>query len=768
MTQGLEWSAIMFVPGKKPTAEHLKELTDEVNEFHPILNVLFRKIPGINRVFYTQGNSELGADFLLERNDPALLKTTWVGVVVKVGLVRQNTSEIERQIKECFISRRIPDGEEIQIREVWVVASNEISRNAREVVSKLYDDKKVEFVGAQDLAAMIDRFAPEAFVTTSPALQNFADELISKLEADDQRSLVVQGMDSFYVEPNIGRIEFDGYGNPRRGKRLNGIDDLLAKILSSQMCIVEAGPGGGKSKLARELVRRVIERQDFTDGLLIPISEHVSALVQDPIAEIEARIAKLPATADGRKVIVFVDGFDEIDLTNDGRKELIDHFLNAAAGLSCSVVILSRPFDRISILGAKAQSMDVFSIEPLKGEKALSFLSKMSDSFSPTSKLARDLNKSFLMRALEGTPIAYILLGRLVSENQQDLPSNLTELFQKYVELVLGRWEVAKGLRSQQEYEVLVELLTWMSSYLLDNKIPEIAKSEAAEWVSQYCHSRNIKLESRSLIEKVCSRNSILYLRAETDTLGFRHRAFGEFFYAKKLSRKPSIDLDPEIFSPYWFNSYYFLAGVQKDCPDLLKSLLHMDLDNEGQEITRALNFGNLLLAGYLTPISVSTESLKSIALSLSKIYVSACDPLSKSALTQLPTIQVLCALTAGFRAQYGYKHFQESLAEAIYSTECLELCAENAVALLFLDVAYKEAGGDLKFDSLIERFGEALPVVVKLALRHEADRMKETSDRLKRMERNLRRTFRANKNSKVFLDRVYKIPVRSLEGPLI
>lgn len=74
-----------MISARADTVESLKRLNDEVDDFHPVLNSLFRKMPGIQRCHYNQGPNEMGADFILYRNDDALLRTTQVGVVVKVG-----------------------------------------------------------------------------------------------------------------------------------------------------------------------------------------------------------------------------------------------------------------------------------------------------------------------------------------------------------------------------------------------------------------------------------------------------------------------------------------------------------------------------------------------------------------------------------------------------------------------------------------------------------------------------------------------------------
>lgn len=45
---------------KRMLAEKLKELTDEVNELHPLLDSIFQKMPSIQNVAYTHGVNEMG------------------------------------------------------------------------------------------------------------------------------------------------------------------------------------------------------------------------------------------------------------------------------------------------------------------------------------------------------------------------------------------------------------------------------------------------------------------------------------------------------------------------------------------------------------------------------------------------------------------------------------------------------------------------------------------------------------------------------------
>lgn len=90
------------------------------------------------------------------------------------------------------------------------------------------------------------------------------------------------------------------------------------------------------------------------------------------------------------------------------------------------------------------------------------------------------------------------------------------------------------------------------------------------------------------------------------------------------------------------------------------------------------------------------------------------------------------------------------------------------AVALFLLDTAYKEAGGALRFDNLLEKFGERLPLPIKLAIGHESDRMGRMSDMVKKMERNLKKALRGRPGTAVFMGQLYRVPVVKLEKKIV
>ena len=339
----------MILPGKTPTLAELRDLKDEVRELHPLLNILLPRLPGIVRSIYSQGNEELGADFVLIKNEEALQKHSYVGVVVKIGTIRQNHPDVERQIGECFIERKLSDGTDIQIREVWVLCTGEITSNARRVLSKKYSDEKVEFVDGQLLAQWIDRYAPDSFVTVPPLLQQYADTLRSNLEHDELNTVVVAGLEKLYIEPEINRIEFDHRGYAISMKRGLNVESLANSAKTTQFAVVRAGAGGGKSKLARELVRAHLGSKDFSEGLILPAIFHARQFAEDTEEKLRAAVHAARGTGPtcaNAKVVLYIDGFDEIDIPDTSRAEYIKCLrqFSGAEG-NTSIWLLTRPFD---------------------------------------------------------------------------------------------------------------------------------------------------------------------------------------------------------------------------------------------------------------------------------------------------------------------------------------------------------------------------------------------------------------------------------------
>ncbi|OWV19267.1 hypothetical protein [Fibrobacter sp. UWB3] len=130
--------------------EYIQSLKDEVKQFHPFLKRLFMAMVNkdvLVNVDYTHGPNEVGADFILIKRDPILDENTAISVIVKTGSLRNALGDVERQIDESKAPRKDINGNNIFVREFWVVTNSTISNNARTLIQDKFKNQNIVFLG---------------------------------------------------------------------------------------------------------------------------------------------------------------------------------------------------------------------------------------------------------------------------------------------------------------------------------------------------------------------------------------------------------------------------------------------------------------------------------------------------------------------------------------------------------------------------------------------------------------------------------------------
>jgi hypothetical protein len=746
----------------------LKDMQSEVSDFHPFLNDLFKELPGVTHVHYTHGPNEMGADFVIYRNDSALDQRDVIGVVAKLGGIKIDHSDVERQIDECMVSRLSSDGrEEIQINEVWVAASGGITENARRKIAEKYRGRKVSFLKNERLAALAEKHLPDYGLGMPIAYGDYKDGLLGVMRDLDNRSSLIPGLEILYQYPDVDELRPDNHGLFKVSRGFASIEALYEGLVDRSFTLIESGMGGGKSRLLRELIRHGLARAEFSQGKRIPIfisssdlqniyDYNLDALIKDRTLSFSADLA--PA------LFVVIDGFDELNEEMERKTEIIQSLVKWANQLGRNVVLTTRPNDKLQASWANVKQVSFLRIKPLRGKKALALFTAVGGNADLSKRIQKDLSSSPLLKSLDASPISYTLLARIMKENNQEIPASVPELFNKYFELVLGRWEIDKGLRKQVEYSVMHACLGEFSVSLMDNNRGEMSLEEAKRIVSDYVKPRRIDLDPETFIRLLSERSHVLYVDSITGTVGFRHRGFCEFFYAYKLHRSNSIDISEDVFHPYWVGTYYFLAGLLKDCPELVASLRSIDLKSEMHIIIRLINLGHILQAGFMTPYDEVGAAVKRACMDAADLYIFARnDP--ASTLNGLTVMQLLGVLRSIMVDVYGYDSFEKPLADAICDLASDAQSERNALALLFATLAHNDADGRVNFDELLGSYGDALPVEIKLVIRSETSKLADISDTLKKFNRNLVKSIRAHAKGKyiVEIERLFESPIKSL-----
>lgn len=756
-------------------AQRLKKISDEVDELHPLLKEVFSRQDGIDSIEYTHGANEMGADFVLSHTHEILKTPEWIGVIAKIGKIHQDLADIERQIEECSVPRMVKGGkDEIVISEVWVVTTDTITQGARRKINSRHQGTKVHFIDGQSLATMVQRTVPDYWADLPLPVATYLSEIRAEArERDYQLDLVQAESGPLYIDQDVVRVTIDPY---RRGSHTHTRKsrpkpvDVAAEVIANSSVLVEAPMGGGKSKLLRRLVQTFATPEEYSEHGLLPIYVTFRSLVDDFSCNLDDLISKsvpeatrAAAAGEHASFLIAVDALDEKDLEpaqlGDELSELVQR---ASERGDVKMVFTSRFIGDLDFDHRFRNHLTRYEIMPLNVGRILQFLETVCAGIDISGRLIEDLRRSPLFDQLPRTPIAIVLLGQLLRENRQELPSTITELYQKYMELVLGRWDMQKGLVSQQQFETLENVLSELAVYMLDNGLDTVATDEVRQRARNYLRQRNLKVSEEDLLDRAVERAEILGQSRDGYTVWFKHRSFAEFLYAKHLVRH-GVDASLRAFELYWTNVYFFAVGLLRDAPELLEELIGLVPQEEQHRWLKAANLGSFLMAAYQTPYHIVEEGVYTAMLEAAELFKGIVDGRIKSAFGVLPRMQLLYFMQLVMRDNYGYEFLARALEDSALRLDELHSDPRAPYALFLASVAYIDSGAEASFDFLLEEFSGQIPIDISLAVYHEGDKLEARNKALKKLRRKVERIMSGTGPVAAQVSELYEQPVALL-----
>ena len=561
--------------------EKLSNIKAEVSEFHPLLHKIFEKIPRVVNVDHTHGTDEWGADFVITRKDDITDLDEYIGVIVKIGKIHQDTMKIEQQIKECDEERIIHGSKKkIRLDEIWVINNESVTSGAKKNIYREFSTRKIKFYSSKDIISLIDKYLPNYWFEIPIGAGEYLKSLSERIDKLEIESRLISGTDIEYIDQEIVESDWGIKGSDRikkeKTKKPERID-IIKEILKNKVTFIEGDAGYGKSKLLRHVAKTFCCPNSFNNNKLVPIIlsyKDLFDIYNESLEEVLSKIINNNFDQEEIYAYVFlIDGVDEKIFNNDEQLNNINKIISQTENRSdFKLVFATRPIGFLE--GNDGFNIEVkkYELKPLNVIKVVNFFEKFCTKAGISSKIIDDLKNSQLFKQLPQSPIATILLASLLNEDSKDLPSNLTELYSKYLELMLGRWDIGKGLSSQKEYESAKRILCDIASYFIENELVQISTDEAFTFFSNFLKRRNLDIDPNELFRKVITRSGIVIIDNKFNTFQFKHRTFSEFFYALNTFENGDDNfIDSRIFNYYWRNIYFFYVGLKRDCENTLK-----------------------------------------------------------------------------------------------------------------------------------------------------------------------------------------------------
>jgi hypothetical protein len=720
----------------KSKQEQIESIDDEVNILHPLLHELLQTLANVSYVEYTHGPNEMGADFILERHDPALHDTYYIGVIAKTEKILQNFSDVERQINECNVKRFIRAGtQEVRLQEIWIITTKSISHNAKAKIAETYANRKLHFFDADWLVKIIDGHFPYYWHQLPTATGGYLASLSQRMtEIDAQTSLLQFAMASkTLIELDVEEIEDDTYKEKSRKRKSRRVN-FHKEILGNKVTLLEADMGYGKSTLVRKLAADLANPEVLKQTKILPIFQTFSIFERTEYKTIEATLEALvgkpaydEAIATNTTFLLILDGIDETNGNTATRRELIASILtHVRSNPNVRLLLTSRPFKLIDELPAFKNTVKRYRICHVSTKKLIAFIIKTCEQINLPKKLYDDLAKSDLFRQLPQNPIAATLISNLLSQNSQDLPSNLTELYSKSVELMLGRWDERKtALTTEKLFGACERLSRHLARFMIENKLVFISADEARQMIESFLRERNMGVTAEDVHKYLFSRSGIFGKLDESQTIFFKHRSFAEYLYALDAYERRDLEVDTKAFHPYWTNVVFFYVGLLAECPELLQRLLTLPVPDERSRWIRLLQLGNYLLAGYQSPYAVVEDAVRVILIELAKTHKNVKTGELKSGLRGLSEISLLCVFAGLTKHVLGYEFFRQALPLTMAQIdEDRTIDDETRIyALFFAACALGDIDDICGFTFLLGKHKtEALPLPISLGVKFETE----------------------------------------------
>jgi hypothetical protein len=432
---------------------------------------------GYETVDEVHGANEKGKDIVLVEKDK-FGDYVYTAVIVKNKDVSNATSGTSKELVgnlSTQIAMTVASGydcrlqsKHVDFNRISVITGGRISQTAMDTLIKVALQNRftnIVFKDGEDVVQLIDRYLPDYYFFSSGILASYTDALRTRCNhLDELRNISaykgeIKKLVDVFVSPTLYRVNRQEKKERRQSRpEFNKLENLL--FLRNHLIVV-SGPGGGKSTLVRAQVQRLLSLNARGKQLFLPVLIRAVDMVSFTSTQLEAILNdyirstyKLPAfdliklmELESCTAFIFIDGLDEIASADDRQRihEVINEF--AQRSLRHKLVLTTRDCSYSSETSfAKTQQ---WYLLPFRAKEVERFIARWFSSKEPNHKLMKALEEHNLLSKLPSTPLALTLLAILFdSDTHTEVPANLSELYQMFVDLLLGKWNLDRRIQS--------------------------------------------------------------------------------------------------------------------------------------------------------------------------------------------------------------------------------------------------------------------------------------------------------------------------------
>jgi hypothetical protein len=683
---------------KKRTIE--KYIRREI-EFQKELKILFEKMYPNAIVEILQGNNELGKDLVIIEKNPLKGEIVNAIIVKAEEKIRGNANNsIPFQIVQALthpFKISISD-KEYTVDFVTVINTGTITNGAQDNIIATVKNMRnnlnnpIQFINPKELIEYFEEYYPEFFI--SDDIEHLIEQYIEKLnkvlnlkDTDDNNFIrpklkIIEKIDKHsLLKKRISNQQedfIDDMVNQLEGKAI-GYDELLKKFLhTNEDYLILGDAGSGKTVMSFFMIKEILLKKltDYklnNDIDLFPYIIQASKLKKECIENIEnfeKYLLKENKIGGANIDILFLDGIDELD--KDLRIKLKKVLkLYKSRYPQCTLILTSR---KIVPVINDFETFNKLELMPYELSKALKFIKEYFLKFNIEEELLNYLEES--LKEWEETfplyPLSLKLLIHVVKKHKE-IPSSLTELYNRYISIIIGEYDNAPEIDKLFEPEIKKDFFAFLSyEYFLKNNSLIISEEDFNKAIETYIkyHSH---IKDRNKFERSLLRSGLLQIK--NNEVQFFHKSFLDYFiaYYFYINEEKKDKIYELYLLEEWEEVFLFFIGLKTKISEFdYSNLLHkLDiLDDKFKQDFLTLYFGKILQYGWNTNDELKIKLIKKAIEKILELRKDFIDLLNNKFDMQIPDIVSDIVLINFIRQCYNSYFLKEPILTFLNKTE--------------------------------------------------------------------------------------------------
>lgn len=582
------------------------------------------------------GPSEKGKDALFVAKDKLGIDDVYV-VQTKKGNInlsrktQQNLLEAVTQLKTAAQTKvsLIARKKKQLPAKVILCVSGKINDSARDHIAQEINDPRLVFLDSDELIPKIDELFPELWLGIDADVAPYFRRLKQLIESSDDTlamaeilprgSQVGAATDKGFVSLRLYRMTLKLRKQSGKMTKIPHLEQIPVPGLLTKrhrLFVIFGSAGAGKSTALKRLAYLLASkglRFESSQRPTIPLLLRAPDIASDPTQSLvevcdreSRRLTGSPKCnfsaedlIEGR-VIVLVDALDEVpDSAHRNAvlsmiKEFHDNYPQ------CIVVVTSRDHSSVQSLSALKDFVR-YNLSPINYKQAQQIIETLQNGGNlPVEKGQELVRRLEEVHGMELNPLLVTVFAATSEYSRQDIPANITELFKKFTEMMLGRWDATKGFTQQYHAPLKDFVLTKVAFEMHKERTTKITPDQFNGILWKELENRGYTADLGQLRDEILHRSGLFLTRDQS--IEFRHLMMQEFFAGRGI---PSRDyLHTVIADPWWKRAVVFYFGEHPDDSEALRLAIRSlkgQSTRDGYNSALALGLG--LQACYLVEV---------------------------------------------------------------------------------------------------------------------------------------------------------------------